>query len=302
MLRWLLPAAVLRSALAQEPLSSQDTPVESSAPPAAQDHLHDVRWRTAATISAAVGGTLAYGKAKWWEDGFTGTFHTADEGWFGADTPYGGADKLGHAMFAYTAGRLLARGFEWAGNEPRQALKLGVGTAVGAIMAVEVLDGYSKQWHFSKEDAVFNLIGGGLAWWMETNPRVDALLDFRLHYRPSTGSNGKSTFAPFSDYSGQRYLLVFKAGGVPALRQQGLWRYLEVSVGYGARGFDDPARDVVPPSRHMYLGVALNLTELLRGTVYSRNASPSRTQRITETFFEFVQVPAAGVWADREIR
>ena len=294
-----MPAAVLQSALAQGPSAPEDT---DSAPPLAQDRVDEVRWRSAALMVAAVGGTLAYGKMKWWQDGFTGTFETVNEGWFGADTPYGGADKLGHAMFAYTTGRLLTRGFAWAGNEPRTALKLGVSTAVGTLLLVEVLDGYSKQWRFSKEDAVFDLIGGGLAWWMETNPAVDALLDFRLQYRPSTGSAGKSAYAPFSDYSGQRYLLVFKASGLPALQQRGLWRYLEVSVGYNARGFDDPARATVPPSRHAYLGVALNLTELLRSTAFRGNATPSRTQRITETFFEFVQVPAAGAWAEREIR
>jgi hypothetical protein len=131
---------------------------------------------------------------------------------------------------------------------------------------------------------------------------TDALLDIRLQYSPSTGPQGRRGFDPFSDYSGQRYLLVFKASGVPALRRQPLLRYLELSVGYGARHFEPEARGFAPPSRHLYYGVSLNLSEVLRSTAFSGNASPSRTQRVSETFFEFVQLPGVVAARDHEIR
>jgi len=50
-------------------------------------------------IAATVG---IYGMNSWWEDGFSGSFRTADEGWFGQNTYAGGADKAGHAYFTYT--------------------------------------------------------------------------------------------------------------------------------------------------------------------------------------------------------
>ena len=256
-------------------------------------------FRTQALLAASIGGTLAYGRAKWWQDGFNGRFKSVNEGWFGQDTAYGGADKLGHAMFAYTGARLLTQAFQWAGNDADAALRLGLWTSVGTLMGVELIDGFSKKWRFSKEDALANLAGGALAFVLERNPELDALLDLRLQYSRSAGSHG---FDPFGDYSGQRYLLVFKASGVPALKQHPLLKYLEFNVGYGARNFDrDPAAPA-PPTRHTFVGISLNLSELLRNTAYRGNATPTRTQRVSETFFEYVQIPAATAQAERVLR
>jgi hypothetical protein len=255
------------------------------------------RLRTAALMTATIGGTLAYGRAKWWKDGFGGGFKTAREGWFGQDTRYGGADKLGHAMFAYAGSRLLTQTFEWAGHDSSTALKLGLWTAVGTLMGVELIDGFSRKWRFSKEDALTNLAGGALAYVMERNPELDALMDLRIQYSSSSG--GKQ-FDPFGDYSSQRYLLVLKASGVPALKRHALLKYLEFNVGYGTRNFD--AGPGAPPTRNAYVGISLNLSELLRSTVYQGNASPSRTQRATETLFEFMQIPATTVQSERVIR
>lgn len=279
-------------------------PMAPEPPAQAPDRLSEdrVRFRSALLVLASVSGTFAYGRAKWWQDGFSGGFKTVNEGWFGAGTDHGGADKLGHGMFAYAGTRLLARGFEWAGNEPDPARRLGAYTAVGILMAVEVVDGFSEKWRFSKEDALADIAGGALGYWLEAHPAADALLDIRLQYSPSTGPQGRRGFDPFSDYSGQRYLLVFKASGVPALKQQPLLRYLELSVGYGARHFEPESRGFASPSRHLYYGVSLNLTELLRATAFSGNASPSRTQRVSETFFEFVQLPGVVAAREHEIR
>lgn len=253
------------------------------------------KFRTAALLLGSVGATAAYGRSKWWQDGFTGRFRSVNEGWFGAGTETGGADKLGHVMFAYTGTRLMARGYEWAGNDADRSLRYGLWTAVGTLLGVELVDGYSRKWRFSKEDVVANLAGGALAWWLETTPAADALLDLRLQYGRSQGPQGRRDFDPFGDYSGQRYLLVLKASGVPVLRERAVLRYLEFSLGYGARNFEDEARALVAPTRHVYFGVALNLSELLRSTAFKGNARPSRTQRLSETFFEYVQVPADGL-------
>jgi hypothetical protein len=260
------------------------------------------RFRTAALLLGSVGATAAYGRSKWWQDGFTGSFRSVNEGWFGAGTKTGGADKLGHVMFAYAGTRLMARGYEWAGNDADRALGYGLWTSVGTLLGIELVDGYSRKWRFSKEDVVANLAGGALAWWLETTPAADALLDLRLQYGRSEGPQGRRDFDPFGDYSGQRYLLVLKASGVPVLREQAMLRYLEFNLGYGARNFEDEARALVAPTRHVYFGVALNLSELLRSTAYKGNARPSRTQRLSETFFEYVQVPAAAASGEHVIR
>jgi hypothetical protein len=134
---------------------------------------------------------------------------------------------------------------------------------------------------------------------METQAELDALIDLRLQYSPSTGPDGsKRSFEPLGDYSGQRYLAVFKASGVPALARQPLLRFLEFGIGYGTRNFESESRATTPPTRHVYYNVSLNLSELLRATVYNDNVMPSRTQRFTEMLFEYVQVPAVTATTD----
>jgi len=256
-------------------------------------------FRTKALLAASIGGTLVYGRAKWWQDGFGGGFKSVNEGWLGQNTNYGGADKLGHAMFAYTGARLLTQAFQWAGNDADTALQWGLWTSVGTLMGVELIDGFSQKWRFSKEDALANLAGGALAYVLERNPELDALLDLRLQYSPSAGSKG---FDPFGDYAGQRYLLVFKASGVPALRQHPLLKYLEVNVGYGTRNFDRDPAVMAHPSRQTYVGISLNLSALMRNSAYRGNATPTHTQRVTETFFEYIQIPAATVQAEHVLR
>lgn len=295
-----LPSTPASPSASPSASTSASTPASPPAP--ASLSPSQVRLRTAAVIAGTVGGTLAYGQAKWWQDGLTGEFRTVNEGWFGQGTANGGADKLGHAMFAYAGTRLLARGLEWAGNDRETALRLGAVTAVGTLLAVEAIDGFSREWRFSREDAVADLVGGALGYLMETHPRLDALLDLRLQYSPSEGPGRSRSFDPFGDYSGQRYLLVLKASGVPALREHPLLRYLELNVGYGTRNFEKESRPFVEPTRHAYVGVALNLTEVLRGTAFRGNDTPSRTQRLTETALEFVQVPPATLQRDRVIR
>lgn len=256
------------------------------------------RARTHMAAIAAAGGVAVflYGQHKWWQDGFTGDFRTQDEGWFGRNTYAGGADKLGHAWGNYVATRALARTFEWVGNDRETSLVFAAASVFAGYTAIEVLDGYSKKWRFSREDAAINIAGIGAALALELNPALDSVLDFRLHYRRSPGQ----AFDPFSDYSGQTYLLVAKASGVPALRRHSLLRYAELAAGYSARGYDDgPVQG--RSSRNLYFGVSLNLAELLDETAF-RDAERSSWARLaTKGVLEVVQVPGTGVYARRRL-
>lgn len=189
----LTPADEAPAAAEPVPAGSATTDLAQAQPAVVSEKT--TRFRTAALMAASIGGTLAYGRAKWWQDGFGGGFKTVNEGWFGQDTDYGGADKLGHAMFAYTGARLLTRAFEWAGHDSKTALKLGLWTAVGTLMGVELIDGFSRKWRFSKEDAVANLAGGALAYAMERNPELDALIDLRINTARRQGGANSTRLA-----------------------------------------------------------------------------------------------------------
>lgn len=272
---------------------------ESAPEPSAAPSPQTLHRRNALLIGGGALAIGAYGLSNWWQDGFTGRFRAQNEGWFGQNTAQGGADKFGHAYATYVGVRLLARGFEEVGNAPRDALELATWSALATFTAVEVADAFSRRFRFSREDAIMNFAGAGLAWLLETRPELDRLIDFRLQYRPSADARHVNQVDPISDHSGQTYLLAAKASGVPALRQHGLLRYLEFAVGFGSRGYDPDLAG--SRSRHAYVGVSLNLTEVLRATVFRNATTPGPGQRVTEGALEIIQIPGTAVLVDHRL-
>jgi len=248
-----------------------------------------LRWKNAAVIGGIAATVGIYGATNWWEDGFSGSFHTVNEGWFGQDTNEGGADKAGHAYSTYVITRLLTRTFEAIGNDPGRALRLGTWTSLGVMTGVEVIDGFSKKYAFSLEDVVMNTAGAAFAVLSEVYPSVDALLDFRLLYqRPDNAQQAGST-QPLSDYSGQTFLLVLKVDGIPRVHEVPVVRYLEFEVGYNARGYEP--NDSTPPERRICFGVGINLSRLLSDTVFRGDLKGGKIQRGTDTVLEYLEIP-----------
>ena len=241
------------------------------------------------TLIVGTGATLvaAYGSSKWWRDGFEGDFKTTNEGWFGSDTAFGGADKLGHLYSNYAGVRLLTPIFELVGNSRDVAISLAAWSTLGIYTAVEVADGFSRRWHFSPEDAIANATGAFLGVVLETHPGLDAIFDFRVDYHRSADA---SNFDPFGDYSGQKYLVVIKADGFAPLRENRFLRYLEVATGYGARGYDEGGER----RRDAYFGLSLNLARLLADGAYGGRMHSTAYQRATDRLFELVQFPTVG--------
>lgn len=273
-------------------------------------------WRSRALLAGYAGAVGVYGYLSWWNkdvqrhvvqpDGSVTTetfrnrtshFRMGNEGWFGRNTVAGGADKLGHAYAFYVSTRLLGSALEqWAG-QPREASIVTAGLTSAAVsLAVEVLDGYTLEYGFSAADLAMNLLGVGAGMLLESSPRWDQLIDLRWKYWRSADAKWLGERDPIGDYSGHTYLLVLKASGVPQFRSKPWLRFLELHVGYGSRGYaphPGPFAPVQPrPHRNLYFGIGLNLAELLGATVLDR---PSRTRRIAETAFEYLQVPGTHV-------
>ncbi|MEK6696877.1 MAG: DUF2279 domain-containing protein [Candidatus Deferrimicrobiota bacterium] len=271
--------------------------VTPMAPPAAvvpgDPASRGLRWKNAAVIGGIGLVVGIYGSNSWWKDGFSGSFRTVDEGWFGRNTYAGGADKAGHAFFTYTGARLLTRGFEALGNDPGRALRLGVWTSLGVMTGVEVVDGISRKFRFSAEDAVANAAGAAFAVLEEKYPRLDALMDFRLFYRRSDDARRLGDADPLADYSGQTFLLVFKADGVPPLREVPVARYLELQVGYNTRGHEPNDGVKIDPHRRICYGVGINLSRLLSDTVFRGDLKGGKIQGTADTILEFLQVPGS---------
>jgi Predicted periplasmic lipoprotein (DUF2279) len=276
---------------------STDAAATSSRPVLTDDQ---VRLRTWAILGGGAAAIAVYGMNNWWQDGFTGDFRTVNEGWFGQNTNDGGADKLGHMFATYVGTRLIARSLEWAGNDAPKALSLAAWSTLAAFTAVEVADAFTTKWRFSKEDAIMNAVGVGLAVVTERNPELDRLFDFRLLYQPSDEPR-RNQFDPFGDYSGQTYLLVAKASGAETLRHHPVLRYFELAVGYGTRGYGADPDVPNDPSRNVYVGISINLSELLGRTAFAGSTERSRTQRAIDGFLEVVQIPGTVALTHRRL-
>lgn len=87
---------------------------------------------------------------------------------------------------------------------------------------------------------------------------------------------------------------------MPQLRN--MMCYFELVVGYGSSGCEpDDGAPVPNRSRHIYFGVSLNISEILRNTVFRGTAEKARCPWVTETALEYVQIPVTAVLADHRL-
>jgi hypothetical protein len=253
------------------------------------EDLKTARWEA----GIALAGATALGVANW-DWGGSPSFRAIPEGWFGLDTHWGGADKLGHAFSAFAMTNVVAERLLRSDRSPERAALSGVLTAQAFLLYIELLDGFSGEQGFAREDVVMNLVGSGLAYARTVHPQLRELMDFRVEYRPS----GYEGFQPFTDYAGQKYLLAWKLAGVPALRGTPL-RFAELQLGYYTRGFSKAEEAAgLAPSRHAFVGIGLNLSELLWGPRAGRESEGRSAGRL---FFEHIQLPYTSAQASHRL-
>ena len=266
--------------------------VRTTEPPAGLPEPPNMRLRNGAIMGGTAAAIGLVGYRIWWSEGFESHFKVKKEGGFSRGTEFSGIDKLGHAWFAYAAGRSLTPAFQYIGNDPESARRLSALTIWGAMGMVEILDGFSKDYKFSWEDFVANTIGAGMGYFFEGNREWDDVFDFRFAYHQTPIS---SDWDPPGDYGGHRYWLMFKPDGVKALRDVPVLKYLEFGVGYGAPGVDVPDEwifhDWALRRREVLWGVSLNLSRVISDVFYGGKRSTTTTQRVTERVLDLWQHP-----------
>jgi hypothetical protein len=150
-------------------------------------------------------------------------------------------DKAGHATTAYNIGSIQYDLMRWCGVKNDASIAIGSVTALGYMSIVEILDGFSSKWGFSKGDMIANLFGAALfASQQKVWNQQRISLKFSFHptlyaqYYPSElGSNLISRM--LKDYNGQTYWLSFNiASFLPA--RTGFPYWLNMNLGYGAEG------------------------------------------------------------------
>jgi hypothetical protein len=259
------------------------------------DHLYAVRWEL-----AAVAGTLAFIGIQDWDWGGS-EFRFIEEGWFGSNTRHGGMDKIGHAFSTFVIADILTERIQVNATNPAGAPLTGALVAFGIMGLVETLDGFTGRHRFSREDIVANGAGAAFALLRNAVPGLKEKLDWRIMYtpasfeRPGVGSDEEGILPP---YERQRFIMALKGSGFEALKTTPL-RFAELHVGFDARGFSQRERELgYPIERNLYVGVGLNLNEVLFGAGLPnlsgyRNTLPGYAVRKT---LEYVQVPYTAVY------
>jgi Predicted periplasmic lipoprotein (DUF2279) len=233
-------------------------------------------------IAAAFGGVTALGVKNWnWG---SSSFKFNNEGWFGKDTGSSGIDKLGHAFTTYMFTEYFTQRIAHTSADPRGAAVTAALIGMGVQTYVEIFDGFSGDHGFSYEDMVANASGAAFSVARSTFPELASKLDYRLIYWPSGKVNG---FHPLTDYSGQKFVLALKLSGFEVFEDTPL-RFLELHGGYYATGISKEEKKAgAERGRHLYAGVGINFTELLR----ELPGNDSALSLYGQTFTRYVQLP-----------
>lgn len=217
------------------------------------------------TNVALAGAVTAWGIA-FWDYGDHSPYADSEQ-WFGRNTKQGGMDKLGHAYLSYVFTHGFASLYEHWGYEPEEAAGYGALSALGVQTFMELGDSISR-YGLSYEDLIMNVVGTGFGYLSLRYPEISRKLDFRVEFTPAFNKADV-----FTDYEHQRYLFALKLDGFEALERSPL-RYLELHLGYYARGYSDP-----PPAlteRNVYIGVGINLSRIFREQGWTKTATVLR--------------------------
>ena len=244
--------------------SADDTPSDSwwSRQPKAKKMLY-----TNLTAATAIG---IWGLATW--DYGSAGFNMGNEGWFGHDTKYGGADKCGHLWSTYAFADALTALYKGWGYAPVKANMYAALSSWSVQLAMELGDATSETQGFSWEDMAMNTLGALTSVVMERYPELDRKIDLRMEYVFNVPINGI-----FDDYSNQFYSMVLKLDGFDTLENTFL-KYVEFSAGYYTRGYGEPDEE---QTRSLFAGIGFNFSRLLNQNGWKK----------TGKVFEYFQPP-----------
>lgn len=195
-------------------------------------------------VESAIGTVITIGLNYLWYKKFPHSrFH-----YFNDNNEWLNMDKVGHATTAYNVAAIQSDVLHWGGVRAGTAALIGTATALGFMTMIEIMDGHSDAWGFSKGDMIANLAGcllfeGQQLLWKEQ--RIS--LKYSYHgtifpkYHPAElGSNLPQRM--LKDYNGQTYWLSFNIGSfLPASANFPNW--LNASVGYGAEGMTGASKN-----------------------------------------------------------
>lgn len=233
------------------------------------DTIHIPRRNAVIITEASLGAVTLIGlNALWYKDFPRSKFHTIND-----FDEWKQMDKVGHMFTSYQLGRIGADVLNWSGVSKKNQLIYGATLGFTFLTAVEIFDGYSKEWGFSWSDIGANALGTGLFIGQELLWEEQRLqLKFSFHntkyakLRPDKlGENFLQEI--IKDYNGQTYWLsanlhsFFKDSKIP--------KWLNIAAGYGVDGLLTGTNETVDNLftnqdriRQYYLSFDVNLSKI----------------------------------------
>jgi uncharacterized protein YfiM (DUF2279 family) len=233
------------------------------------DTLHKTRRNAVVITEASLGGLTLIGLNQlWYKDYPQSKFHTLND-----NNEWLQMDKLGHVFTSYQLGNLGANLLNWSGASEKEQLIYGSTLGFTFLTAVEVFDGFSKEWGFSWGDMIANAAGTGLyvgqqLLWKEQ--RMTFKYSFHqtkyAAQRPDKLGDGFLEEL-LKDYNGQTYWLSCNVHSF--FKNSKLPKWLNVAFGYGADGMltghNEAGNSLFKSqnrSRQFYLSFDLDLTKI----------------------------------------
>ena len=183
-------------------------------------------------------------------------------------------DKVGHLYSSYHIGRFGAEALNWSGASKKKQLIFGSSLGFVFLTAVEVMDGFSKEWGASTGDVVANASGTALyvsqeLIWKEQRiiPKFSFHTTQYSNYRPDLLGTLMSEQI-LKDYNGQTFWFSFNLHSFS--KNSKIPKWLNVALGYGAEGLIGENDDkntlifLIKPQnyRQFYLSCDVDLTKI----------------------------------------
>lgn len=252
--------SIISNSFSQSKLDSFLTP---------SDSLNTSRRTTVYISEAAIGGlTLLALNQMWYADFERSKFHT-----FNDNNEWLQMDKMGHVFSSYQLGRIGANTLNWSGASKKEQLLYGATLGFTFLTAVEVLDGFSKEWGFSWGDMMANGAGTGLyigqeLLWQEQRITLKYSFHQTKYAKLSPDKLGNGLLEELlKDYNGQTYWLSFNIHSF--LKNDHIPKWLNLAVGYGADDMFSAYNELVNNSvinktgkRQFYLSLDVDLSRI----------------------------------------
>lgn len=238
----------------------------------------------------ALSGTALFALNQLWYANYSkSNFHTIND-----NAEWLQVDKAGHVFSAYHIGNASANALKWSGMSRKNQIIYGATSGFVFLSAVEIMDGYSKNWGASVGDVVANASGTALLISQELVWKEQRIVPkFSFHTTPYASARPKvlgSTITEqfFKDYNGQTYWLsanvhsFFKISKIP--------KWINLAVGYGGEGMltgnEEFTNTIFLPQsqreRQFYLSFDVDLTKI---------ETKSRLLKTVFSIFNTVKIP-----------